>query len=75
MVSQEDLMALLEQDITSWQTACNPIMEAYEFDPTNQDPTQLELYNQNTDDWIAGVQVKKLSEYLATIKDAEPVKL
>lgn len=71
-VEKKTLVRLLKTDIASWkQMAGGPNMDAFKFDPEEQDTEELERlgYYDNPTAWIAGVQVKALQAYLASIED------
>lgn len=75
LVVKEDLRDLLEFQLYAWQNiGGGPNPFAYEFDPLEVDHDELRKlgYYKNREAWIAGVQVKKLKEYLEKLEAAPP---
>ena len=76
--SRERLISSIEQDILSWsRVGGGPNMDAFDFDPVTQDPEELKQlgYYDNPSAWMAGVQIKHLSELLQEIKAAEEARI
>mgnify|MGYP003657665530 CR=1 FL=1 len=75
LITKEDLVKLLEEEIDAWDNiGGGPNLNAFAFEPENIDPAHLRDlgYYKNRDSWIAGVRIKKVKEYLETIKEALP---
>lgn len=73
LVKKEELLDLLKGDIEAWaQVGGGPNYNAYEFDPNLADLEALDNmgYYSNRDSWIAGVQIKKLENYIHLIDNA-----
>lgn len=67
IVQYEEIKKLLEDNMDAWmQVGGGPNMDAFEFDPNIVDLSVLDAkgYYTNRDSWIAGVQIKKIQEYL-----------
>jgi hypothetical protein len=76
--NKESLIALLENQIRMWEEIGGGAnYDAYEFNPKKVDQQQLvDLgFYKNRDSWIAGVQIKKLTEYLNTIKETPNIRI
>jgi hypothetical protein len=76
--NKEDLIALLEDQIKMWEEIGGGAnYDAYEFNPRKVDQHQLvDLgFYENRDSWIAGVQIKKLTNYLNAIKDTPNIRI
>lgn len=72
LVKYEELVNLLQDNIDAWmQVGGGPNFNAFEFDPNTVDLSVLDSqgYYKNREAWIAGVQVKKLQEYLKELTD------
>jgi hypothetical protein len=68
IVQKEELEALLISELSAWNavTGTNPNFNAYEFNPSTVDVDKLKAdgYYAHFESWIAGIQYKKLLEYL-----------
>ena len=77
-INKEDLITTLETQIKNWEEIGGGAnYEAYEFDPKKvgkQELIDLGFY-ENRDSWIAGVQIKKLKEYLNEIKQTPGIRI
>jgi hypothetical protein len=78
VVPHEDLIKMLNDQLTCWYAVGGgPIMEAFEFDPQTVDLQLLKQlgYYSNRDAWIAGVQVKKIHQFLKQIESYPTIKV
>jgi len=77
-INKEDLISTLETQIKNWEEIGGGAnYEAYEFDPKKvgkQELIDLGFY-ENRDSWIAGVQIKKLKDYLNEIKQTPGIRI
>lgn len=77
-INKEDLVALLESQLKDWEEVGGGAnYEAYEFNPRKVDRQQLiDLgFYENRDAWIAGVQIKKLNQFLSEIKENPGIRI
>ena len=77
-INKEDLVALLESQLKDWEEIGGGAnYEAYEFNPRKVDRQQLiDLgFYENRDAWIAGVQIKKLNQFLSEIKENPGIRI
>lgn len=77
-VNKEELEAFIESQIKNWEEIGGGAnYEAYEFNPKKVDKQQLvDLgFYENRDSWIAGVQIKKLQDYLTEIKQTSGIRI
>lgn len=73
-ISKEELVSLLLRDIKAWESVGGgPNLQAFEFDPKTVDIDLLEQYGfyQNREAWIAGVQIKKLTQYIQELDNTQ----
>jgi len=73
IINKEDIVSILQEQISSWEDiGGGPIYDAFEFDPRKISPQELKAlgYYENRDAWIAGVQIKKLKQYLEEVQAA-----
>lgn len=77
-INKEELLSILEFQIKNWEEIGGGANhEAYEFDPkkvNRQELVDLGFY-QNRDSWIAGVQIKKLQQYLNEVKQNPGIRI
>ena len=77
-INKEELISILESQIKNWEEIGGGAnLEAYEFDPKKvgrQELIDLGFY-QNRDPWIAGVQIKKLQQYLNEVKQNPGIRI
>ena len=73
VISKEQLILLLQEEIKSWEgvSGGSPNPNAFSFDPKTTDPQLLkELgYYDDRESWIAGARIKKLREYLIQLNN------
>jgi hypothetical protein len=77
-INKEDLITLLESQIKDWEEVGGGAnYEAYEFNPRKVDRQQLiDLgFYENRDAWIAGVQIKKLNQFLNEVKEIPGIRI
>lgn len=77
-VNKEQLIAVLEYQIKMWEEIGGGAnYDAFEFNPKKIDQQQLvDLgFYENRDSWIAGVQIKRLTEYLNQIKATSNIRI
>ena len=75
LITKEDLVKLLEDEIEAWDNiGGGPNLNAFSFEPEKVDMAHIRDlgYYANRDSWIAGVRIKRVKEYLETIKEALP---
>lgn len=77
-INKEELISVLESQIKNWEEIGGGAnYEAYEFNPRKvgkQELIDLGFYK-NRDSWIAGVQIKKLQEFLNEIKQNPGIRI
>ena len=77
-ITKEELISLLESEIKMWEEVGGGAnYDAFEFNPRKVDQQQLVDcgFYENRDSWIAGVQIKKLTQYLNQIKDTPTIRI
>ena len=77
-INKEELVAVLESQIKIWEEIGGGANHAaYEINPKKVDQqTLVDLgFYESRDSWIAGVQIKKLTEYLNQIKQTPSIRI
>lgn len=73
-VSKEGLIGFLLDEIKAWErVGGGPNLDAFEFNPKTVDKAELQRlgFYDNREAWLAGIRIKKLTEYIHEIKDRE----